>query len=153
MGAMSLLDDLPAGAVVGIDSAVFIYFIEEHPRYEPVVSGLFEERLERGENQAITSVVTLAEVLVQPKRDERDDLAQEYRDFLTQGSSLLLVDITRPLAERGAALRAKHTIRLPDALQLAAALEHGATHFVTNDTRLRKVMELRVLVLEDYVQP
>jgi len=40
---------------------------------------------------------------------------------------------------------------VPDALQIAAALEAGATAFVTNDQRLGKVKELDVLQLDDYV--
>jgi len=87
---MSLLETLPVGAVIGLDSAAFIYFIEEHPLYEPLLSPLFEQRIEHGENQAVTSVVTLAEVLVQPKRVARDDLAQKYREFLTAGANLML---------------------------------------------------------------
>lgn len=35
---MSLEDDLPVNTVIGIDSAVFIYFIEEHPIYAPLWS-------------------------------------------------------------------------------------------------------------------
>jgi predicted nucleic acid-binding protein len=149
---MSLLADLPVGAVVGIDSVVFIYFIEEHTRYESVISGFFEDRLEHGSNRAITSVITLAEVLVQPKRIGRADLVQEYRDILAEGPNIVLADITSQIAERGAALRAQYGLRLPDALQIAASLEHGASHFITNDERLRKVTDLRVLILEDYLE-
>lgn len=47
-------------------------------------------------------------------------------------------------------LRAQYDIRMPDALQMAAALEAGATLFVTNDRQLRKVQEIGVLLLDDY---
>jgi predicted nucleic acid-binding protein len=40
-------------------------------------------------------------------------------------------------------------MRLPDALQIAAALVHRCEAFVTNDRRLGRVEELRVLVLDD----
>jgi predicted nucleic acid-binding protein len=151
MGAMSLLETLSAGTVIGLDTAAFIYFIEEHPLYEPLLSPLFEQRIERGENRAVTSVVTLAEVLVQPKRLARDDLAQRYREFLTAGANLMLVDITAAVAERAATLRAQHNLRLPDAIQVAAAIEHGAAYFITNDTRLRRLTEPTVVILDDYL--
>lgn len=47
-------------------------------------------------------------------------------------------------------IRAQYGIRVPDALQVAAALEMGATVFVTNDRRLSKLNELAVIVLDDY---
>ncbi|MFI5366552.1 MAG: type II toxin-antitoxin system VapC family toxin [Candidatus Binatia bacterium] len=147
MGTVSLLGTLPAGAVIGLDSVAFIYFIEEHPLYAP----LFEQRIERGENRAVTSVVTLAEVLVQPKRLARDDLVQRYREFLTAGPNVMTVDVTAALAERAATLRAQHGLRLPDAIQVAAALEGGAEYFLTNDARLRRLTELNVVILDDYL--
>jgi predicted nucleic acid-binding protein len=48
-------------------------------------------------------------------------------------------------------LRAQHGIRLPEALQIATALQAGASLFVTNDARLRRVTDVRVLVLDDYL--
>ncbi len=61
----------------------------------------------------------------------------------------LTVDLS--LARQAIALRAEHNIRVPDALQIAAALESGATAFVTNDRRLEKVHSLHVLVLDAYL--
>ncbi|MFZ2360770.1 MAG: PIN domain-containing protein [Anaerolineae bacterium] len=43
-------------------------------------------------------------------------------------------------------------IHVPDALQIAAALESGATLFVTNDRRLTKVREIEFLLFDDYSQ-
>jgi predicted nucleic acid-binding protein len=40
-------------------------------------------------------------------------------------------------------------LRLPDALQIAVALEAGCEAFLTNDLTLKRVVELRVLVLDD----
>jgi len=53
-------------------------------------------------------------------------------------------------AELASHLRARYAIRLPDALQLAVAVQHGSAYFVTNDIRLKKANESRVLALEDY---
>jgi predicted nucleic acid-binding protein len=150
---MSLLDDLPEGVVIGLDTAPLIYFIEGHDRYGPVMRPLFEERTERGLNEAVTPVVSLAEVLVQPLATGHPDLVQRYRDLLLQGPHLILPDLTPQIAETAADLRARYRIRLPDAFQLATALERNASHFITNDVRFRRVTELRVLILEDYLPP
>ena len=63
---------------------------------------------------------------------------------------MLPVDAT--LARRAVVLRAAYNILVPDSIQIATALESGATLFVTNDKRLATVRELRVLVLDDYVK-
>jgi predicted nucleic acid-binding protein len=78
---------------------------------------------------------------------------QRYRDLLTHGPHLTLVEITPAVAEQAAELRAHHGIRLPDACQLAGALQRGATHFVTNDKGLRRVTRLKVLILAEYLNP
>jgi predicted nucleic acid-binding protein len=53
------------------------------------------------------------------------------------------------MAERAAELRARYRIKLPDAIQLAAAISEGWEAFLTNDRRLAQVVEIRVLVLDD----
>ncbi len=50
-------------------------------------------------------------------------------------------------------LRAQYGIKTPDALQFAGALFHGATKFVTNDADLKKVIEIDVLVIDDFIAP
>jgi len=53
------------GTVVGLDTAPLIYLIEENSIYFPFVLPFFEA-LDRGEFVAVTSIITLAEVLVVP---------------------------------------------------------------------------------------
>jgi predicted nucleic acid-binding protein len=40
-------------------------------------------------------------------------------------------------------------MKLPDAIQVAVAIDQGCEAFLTNDRRLAQVTELRVLVLDD----
>jgi predicted nucleic acid-binding protein len=48
-------------------------------------------------------------------------------------------------------IQARHAVRLPDAMQIAAAIQGEATIFLTNDKRLKKVVGIEVLLLSDYV--
>lgn len=148
---MNLFADLPEGARVGLDTAPVIYLIEQAPRYLALVERLFYDRLDAGLNPAVTSVVTLSEILVKPLQPGHDQDVVRYSERLCQNASLEIVDITRAIAMRAAALRATHRIRLPDAFQIATALERGASHFLTNDAGLKRVGAISVLVLEDYV--
>lgn len=133
------------GATIGLDTAPLIYFIEENPRYFDIVRPFFEA-LDRGDFTVVTSTVTLIEVLVHPLRQGKMDIAEDYREILLN-SRLLTLDISSPIAERAAALRAGHNLRTPDAIQMATALHAGATGFFTNDARLKGIPGLKVIDL------
>ena len=62
----------------------------------------------------------------------------------------LPIDAT--LARRALVLRAAYGIHTPDALQISAAIEAGATLFVTNDRRLTRVEEIEILLFDDCLQ-
>jgi predicted nucleic acid-binding protein len=44
---------------------------------------------------------------------------------------------------------AKYNVRVPDAIQIAAALETDAAAFLTNDNELKRVDEIPILTLAD----
>jgi len=48
-------------------------------------------------------------------------------------------------------LRARHAVRTPDAIQLAAAVSARCSVFVTNDRSIRGLPDLRILQLDEYV--
>jgi predicted nucleic acid-binding protein len=143
------LDDALRGVRrLGLDSAPLIYLVEDHPRYADLVDEV-TRRISDGGMVGVTSVITLGEVLVQPfaRGDER--LRQRYRDILLNGIGFLTLPIDAALAERAAELRARYGMRLPDALQIAVALAESCEAFLTNDRRLARVTEFRMLVLDD----
>jgi predicted nucleic acid-binding protein len=89
------------------------------------------------------------EVLVQPIRLNRIDLASRYRQLLLESERFSVLPITVEIAELAADLRARYNLRTPDALQVATALAHRCEAFLTNDARLKRVAEIRVLTLEE----
>jgi predicted nucleic acid-binding protein len=135
-----------------LDTAPIIYFIERHPRFHPLVRPIFES-LSLGSLAAVTSVVTLLEVLVQPLREGQGDLAREYRSILTESRGLQVVPVTIEAAEVAAALRARHGIRVADAIQAASGIQQGCGVFITNDARLKCLTEFsEIIVLDDELQ-
>lgn len=146
---MGLIDELGPGPVA-LDSAIFIYFIEENERYLALLEPLFEA-VDAGRVAAITSTLTLLETLVVPLRRGRPDLARRYEELLVHGRGLTLVPFDLDLLRAAAALRARHNLRTPDALQIAAAFALGATAFLTNDRRLPQLAGLRILQLDDWL--
>ncbi len=63
---MGLMNDIGRGSV-GVDTVVFIYFIEEHPQFLPLIEPPFRA-VDDGRMELITSALTLLEVLVVPYR-------------------------------------------------------------------------------------
>lgn len=134
------------GKTIGLDTAPLIYFIEENPDYIDRVQ-IFFESMERGDFTVVTSTVTLLEVLVQPLRMHKKELAEEYRDILLN-SKLQTLDISASISEHAAKLRAAYRIRTPDAIQISAALSAGADLFFTNDIRLPEIPSIQFLFLD-----
>ena len=147
---MGLIDDTSSSSI-GIDTSVFIYFIEEHPDYLLIIQPLFDS-VATGHRTAVTSALTLLEVLVVPYRAGNLDLVRRYEALLTRSRGLHLVDLGREQLRFAAHLRAVHrVVRTPDALQLAAALTGRCSTFVTNDRQLPEIPGLRILQLGDYL--
>jgi predicted nucleic acid-binding protein len=146
---MGLIADLAPGPVA-VDTAVFIYFIEEDPRYLAEVLPLFMEA-DRGARMLVTSALTLLEVLVVPFRAGNRELADRYERVLTHGRGLRMIDITQDLVRSAAHLRAATGVKTPDALQLAACFAAGCRTFVTNDRRLPEIPGVNVIQLSKYV--
>ncbi len=146
---MGLIDVLAAGPVA-VDTVGFIYFIQDHPRFAPVIAPLFEAA-DRGQRRLSTSSITLLEVLVVPYRQGDLTLADRYETLLSHSRGLELVDIDRGQLRSAAALRAAYGIRTPDALQLAAALSRSCTNFVTNDRDIPALPGVKVIQLADHV--
>ena len=116
---MGLREDLGRGPV-GLDTVAFIYFIEEHPDYLPLLDPIFEA-VDGGKLQVVTSSLTLLEVLVVPYRFGNLPLAQKYEWLLTRSRGLTLVDLDLPLLRGAAKIRALSA----EGHDLAARASHG----------------------------
>ena len=133
---------------ISLDTNVFIYFLEDHPRYGFWCGALFD-LIERGHNPAVTSTVTLLELLVQPYRAQQEELAQKIFALTSTYPKLEWVPLTMNLADQAAELRARYRLSTPDAIQLATAIGHKATRFYGNDRGLRRVKEIECILVDD----
>jgi predicted nucleic acid-binding protein len=146
---MKKLDDAFSGITrLGIDTPIIIYFVEAHPQYDVLATETFR-RIDDGMFTGVTSVITLIEVLIHPLQRKDIRLQQEYRDLLLHSTNFETMSIDTAIAERAARLRTDYNLRIPDALQIAVALAASCEAFLTNDATLKRVTELRILVLDD----
>ncbi|MCW3056005.1 MAG: hypothetical protein JWN14_5175 [Chthonomonadales bacterium] len=135
-------------ARLAFDTAPIIYFVEANPKYDAVVSDIFQ-RVDSGAIQGVTSVISLLEVLVIPIRSSNSVLRQQYTDLLLQSAHFDTEPITADVAQCAADLRARYGLRTPDALQVAVAIVAGCQAFLTNDLALKRVSELSILVVDE----
>lgn len=146
---MGLVDEV-RGKRICIDTAPIIYFIEEHPKYRDIIRPIFVE-IDSKNIEAITSTITLLEVLVHPFRTNNETLAEKYREILLSSEGLFTFEILHEVSEMASRLRAKYSLRTPDAIQIAVGILYGAINFLTNDPNLKKISEIKVLVLDDFL--
>jgi predicted nucleic acid-binding protein len=147
---VGLINDLGPGNI-GVDTVSFIYFIEEHPRFLPIILPLFREA-DEGKRTLITSALTLMEVLVVPYRAGHRSLAERYEALLTRGRGMQVVGLSHDQLRAAAQLRAATGVKTPDALQLVAAVSTGCSTFLTNDRRLPAIPGLRIIELTSYAK-
>src|SRR5215471_6858497 len=135
------LGELPEDALVLIDSAPIIYFLEGHPKFGPRFKPLFEAH-GAGQLRFAVTTITIAEVLTGPLQAADDALARRYRAILESWQPIALdLDI----AESAARLRASLRLKLADAVQAASVLAINAAALVTHDRDFSRVRLLRII--------
>lgn len=144
-------NDLLRAKHIGLDTMCFAYQLADDPTYSPLTHQCFS-LLETNKITAATSMITVAELFVLPEKHADSVLISEYEKLLRNFPNLTIVMVDWAISRIAASLRAHYpAIHLPDAIQLAAALLHKCTIFITNDAKLRQVKEIQVKVLKDYL--
>ncbi len=138
----ALWGGLSEGATVLVDTAPWIYLLEDHPEFAARFVALFEAA-ERGQVHLALSTITLAEVLTGPFKSGQSALAKRYETAL---GHYQLVPLSASVASLAAQLRVQYRLKLPDAVQLASALDIGAAALVTHDRDFSAVQGLPVLM-------
>jgi predicted nucleic acid-binding protein len=143
---------LTRAGLVGLDTSIFIYYLEANTKYLPLTKTVFVE-MEEGEFQGITSTITLMELTVHPWRLGDENVAREYEAVLANFPNLSMIAIDRDVARLAAQIRAKFNVLPADALQIAASLNAGAKALLTNDQRLSSLQAvIEILLLDDFVR-
>ena len=118
------------------DTNLFIYLFEGLEPYRTRMIEIRKRMVERGD-RIVTSAMTLGEVLVKPTKLGQTSLMEQYDRAIRATSEIVSFDVQ--IAWRYASLRATHTIRSADAIQLACAAHSGVDLFITNDLQLQKL--------------
>jgi predicted nucleic acid-binding protein len=140
MGAINV-GELAEGALLLMDSAPIIYFLEGRPKFSSIFKPLFVAH-DAGRIQFAVTTITVAEVMTGPLQAGDEALAERYRAIL---ESWQVVELTADIAANAARLRASLRLKLADAVQAASAISINADALVTYDRDFSKVHTLTVL--------
>ena len=99
--------------LVGLDTAIFVYFFEGVQDYANLVAPVFEA-IETGVFHGATSAITLMELAVRPLQLGRRDIADEYEVRLDIFPNLTIRDVSRTTLRQAAQLIARHQLHGPD---------------------------------------
>lgn len=139
---------LPTSGRVYVDANTIIYRVE---RVEPYLSrtALLWDSLRNRQIDVCTSELSFLEVVVKPLRLQDDMLYGLFQRILYDVIGFATLPISLAILARAAQLRASTSLKTPDAIHAATALEAGCTLFVTNDAAFKRVPGLMVAVLSD----
>ena len=140
--------EIERGSVVFLDTAPLVYLIEAHGSFHAPVRS-FVERCIQQRVQLVTSLITYIEVLTQPERLGRSDLAARYRMFLTNAEHLSIHPRNVQVADECVRIRAAYGFKTPDAIQLAVSRVCGAGLILSNDAEWKKYREGKVVLVAD----
>ena len=132
---------------IALDTSVFIYQLEAHPRYVGITDHLFGW-LEHPDHRAITSTITMTELLVPAYRDSGEQQVDEFYALLATYPNLEWIAPDLEIADIAARIRATYRLRTPDALQAATAVHAKVTGLVTNDSVFERVEAFETMVLD-----
>jgi predicted nucleic acid-binding protein len=116
------------------DTNLFIYLLEDSPKFGQAVEDL-RRRMLRRNDRLFTSAMSLGEILIKPFSMGNTALADRYRGFFVEPHvTVSAFDVAA--AEAYAQVRQDRSVQPADAIQLACAVSAEADLFITNDDRL-----------------
>ena len=120
---MGIVDKIGSKKIY-LDANIFIYALEGFPEFKSILTELFLA-IDDHKVQAVTSDLTLAEVLVKPLKDGNLTLIETYKQAIESGAGLSVTSVSRAILIEAATLRSQIKLKLPDGIHVATALQTG----------------------------
>ena len=134
---------------VFLDTTPMIYFLDNNPNFGNKTRKIIDYMLDENK-EMVSSVVTCAEYLVIPYRNDNQLLVDSFWKFIID-TDMTLYPINYYDAMKAAKIRAKYKHFKPmDSLQLAVACLQGCDLFLTNDKQLTQFDEINCVTVEEW---
>jgi predicted nucleic acid-binding protein len=132
MAVDALLKRLAQYRLVFLDTMVFVYVLERHLVYSALAE-IVLNKVEAGDLRAITSSLTLAEVLTGPAYAQNLEALNDYELYINHFPNLTIHSVEPKHARTIAQVRSSTRLRTPDAVQLAVAMAASVDAIIGND--------------------
>lgn len=129
--------------VVGLDTNIFIYHFHNNPDFTSYTDKIFNLLVEN-KIKVVTSLITLIELLSFKAPHDR---LRRLKESFEQLPNLTVFPVDESMALKIAEIRREYGFRLPDSIQLATALLGKAQVFISNDQKLKKFQEVKIIPL------
>jgi len=116
------------------DTMLFVYWLEDHPRYAKRVRQILE-RMKVRQDELCTSSFAVGEILVGFYKSGSPETANRVREIF-RPPVVQVIPYTLETAEFYAGIRAKGGVSAADAIHLACAASARTDLFLTNDKNL-----------------
>lgn len=136
------------GSRVYFDVNPIIYFIEQNIQFAELVTPVFELIVD-GSIVAFTSELTLTEILIKPIRDNLNQVIQAHKELLLDPELFTLISPNQDTFLLAAELGGKSSMRTPDAIHMACAIESKCKYFITNDKGIKSIGDVVVVQIGD----
>jgi len=144
------LTKILTGETVFFDASPFIYVFEEKQPYKKLLGPVFLG-VDSGTVYAVSSLITISEVLTLPYRLGQWALIKTYREVFGRQSNITVLPMTLETADLTAQIRGKYGLKTPDAIQWATAKLHNVDYFLTNDQGFKILNDDRILIIDEYI--
>jgi predicted nucleic acid-binding protein len=122
-----------------LDANTFILLVEGEPEKAEIMRSLFDI-MRNSPECAVTSELTLAEVLAPPRRGAAlPSLRRSYLNLILWGGFIELVAVCRHILIETADLRRVARHKLPDAIHIVSAINTRCTHFLSADSDSKRI--------------
>ncbi len=130
---------------VALDTNIFICALKEsdhrYQRASFILQQLKDKRL-----KVSISILVIEEFFIKVYKEGREKQKDEILDFINLDGQVNIVDVNQQVALKAAQIRAKYSsLRTPDAIHLASAIEAEAQIFITTDKRIPSKIENLVI--------
>ena len=133
-----------------LDTNFFIYFLSRQPDYLPIVEPLMRA-CDEGQFVGVTSHLAMSEVLVQPYRQQSPEEIARVKSLFTRDALVEIVGHDEKTFDLAAQIRARHGLRLIDALHYATALNAGCRFLISNDIDFKRASALEIILISDLI--
>jgi predicted nucleic acid-binding protein len=135
---------------VYLDSNVFITAMETPGAHSDHAWWIIHA-IDEGAIAAVTSEITIAEVLVKPFQMVDSRLVTAYQEMIAPSTHFEVPPLQRDILIGAAQLRARRSsIRLPDAIHIATALASSCTCMVSDEQGLHSIEGVKLLAVTPF---